>query len=54
MSFKTFFAFLKEDAGVSMVEYSLIAALVAVGAIGALTTIGTELTNTLTTIGGSI
>lgn len=46
--------FRADDSGVSLVEYCLIAALVAVGAITALGTIGTNLTDTLDTISNDI
>ncbi len=46
--------FFSDDSGVSLVEYSLIAALVAVVAIAALTQIGTSLENTLNTISGEL
>ena len=37
--------FLQEEDGVTAIEYGLIAALIAVAIIGALTTTGTELAN---------
>lgn len=40
--------------GVTAMEYGLIAALIAVVIIGAITSIGTKLTATFTTIAGSI
>jgi pilus assembly protein Flp/PilA len=36
---------LRDDSGATMIEYGLIAALVAVAAIAALTALGTDLTN---------
>jgi pilus assembly protein Flp/PilA len=38
--------FLKDESGATAIEYGLIAALVAVVIIGALTTLGTNLTTT--------
>lgn len=46
--------FFREDAGVTAIEYGLIAALIAVVIIGAVTTIGTNLNTTFTTIAGKI
>ena len=42
--------FLKEEEGVTMLEYGLIAALVGVAAIVALTTLGTKLSSTFTNV----
>ena len=42
--------FLKEDAGVTMLEYALIAALVGVAAIIALTTLGTMLSSAFSNV----
>jgi pilus assembly protein Flp/PilA len=41
---------LKDEAGVTAIEYALIAALIAVAAIGAFTLVGTSLSNTFTLI----
>ena len=46
--------FFADESGVSLVEYCLIAALVAVGAITALTTIGGDLEQTLTDVSTAI
>jgi pilus assembly protein Flp/PilA len=43
---KKLFGFLKEEDGVTAIEYGLIAALIAVVIIGALVTVGGKLTNT--------
>ena len=43
--------FIAEEDGVTMIEYGLIAALIAVVSIVAITTIGTELNTTFETIG---
>ncbi|NCU85513.1 MAG: Flp family type IVb pilin [Betaproteobacteria bacterium] len=45
---------LSKQAGVTMIEYALIAALVGVAAIVALTTLGTDIKNKFTTIGASV
>jgi len=48
---KTFAAsFLKNDSGATAIEYGLIAALIAVAAIVALTATGTNLNKTFTTV----
>lgn len=46
--------FLRNESGATAIEYGLIAALIAVVIIGALTTIGTNLNNVLTTVAGSL
>lgn len=46
--------FLREDEGVTAIEYGLIAALIAVIIIGAVTTIGTKLSTKFTTIGNAL
>ncbi len=50
---KNFFS-VKSQKGVTMIEYALIAALVAVVAIGALTLVGTNLTAIFTDISNAI
>ena len=46
--------FLKNESGATAIEYGLIAALIAVVAIGAMTTIGQNLTTTFTTVGTNL
>jgi pilus assembly protein Flp/PilA len=41
-----------DEAGASAIEYGLIAALIAVAAIAAMTAVGTSLTTTFNTIAG--
>ena len=48
---KLFVRLLKDELGVTAIEYGLIAGLVAVVIIGAVTTVGTELNAVFTTIG---
>ena len=48
---KLFVRLLKDELGVTAMEYGLIAGLVAVVIIGAVTTVGTELNAVFTTIG---
>ena len=46
--------FLKDEEGVTAIEYGLIAALIAVVIIGALTTIGTNMNAKFTTVGNAL
>jgi pilus assembly protein Flp/PilA len=46
--------FATEDDGVTAIEYGLIAALIAVVIIGAVTTVGTNLTTIFTTIAAAL
>lgn len=46
--------FLREEDGVTAIEYGLIAALIAVVIIGAVTTVGTELSAKFTVIANAI
>jgi pilus assembly protein Flp/PilA len=45
---------LKDEAGATAIEYGLIAALIAVAAIAAMTAVGTSLTTTFNTIAGKL
>ncbi len=45
---------IKRDEGVTAIEYGLIAALIAVVIIAAITIVGTELNTTFTTISGAL
>ena len=49
-----FLKLIRNEDGATAIEYGLIAALIAVGAIGAMTTIGTNLNTTFTTVGTSL
>jgi pilus assembly protein Flp/PilA len=51
---KKMFGFLKEEDGVTAIEYGLIAALIAVAIIAAVTTIGTKLTGTFNSVSGKL
>jgi pilus assembly protein Flp/PilA len=51
---KRFSKFFRDEDGATAIEYGLIAALIAVVIIGAVTTVGTKLTTTFDTIGASI
>ena len=46
--------FIKNESGATAIEYGLIAALIAVVIIGAVTAVGTQLSTTFTTISGSL
>ena len=47
-------SFIEQDEGVTAIEYGLIAALIAVVIIAAITVVGTELNATFTTISGAL
>lgn len=46
--------FIQQEDGVSAIEYGLIAALIAVVIIGAVTTVGTNLSAVFETVAGSV
>ena len=46
--------FLRDESGATAIEYGLIAALIAVVIIGAVTAVGTGLKGTFNTISGSV
>ncbi|MBL6853861.1 MAG: Flp family type IVb pilin [Alphaproteobacteria bacterium] len=46
--------FIRDENGATAIEYGLIAALIAVVIIGAVTTVGTSLSATFTKVGGSV
>jgi pilus assembly protein Flp/PilA len=46
--------FLRDERGATAIEYGLIAALIAVVIIGAVSIVGTSLSTTFTTVSGSI
>jgi pilus assembly protein Flp/PilA len=45
---------LKDESGVTAIEYSLIAALIAVAAIGSFNLIGTHISTTFSTVTGKL
>jgi len=49
-----FARFMQDESGATAIEYGLIAALIAVVIIGAITTVGTKLSTTFTTVSGKI
>ena len=46
--------FLKDEDGATLIEYALLATLIAVAAIVAMQTLGKDISNQFTAIGGSI
>jgi len=46
--------FLKNNKGATAIEYGLIAALIAVAAIGAMSSLGTKLNNTFNSVAGNL
>ncbi|WP_082553848.1 Flp family type IVb pilin [Altererythrobacter sp. Root672] len=51
---KFFNNLLRDEQGATAIEYGLIAALIAVAAMTAMGTIGSELTNTFTSVGDTL
>ncbi|MDQ0474085.1 Flp family type IVb pilin [Labrys wisconsinensis] len=49
-----FSRFVKDESGATAIEYGLIAALIAVVAIGAMTTVGTNLTNKFSNVAANL
>jgi pilus assembly protein Flp/PilA len=49
-----FLKLIKNNKGATAIEYGLIAALIAVAAIAAMTSVGTKLTKTFNTVGTSL
>ena len=47
---RNFFKLVRDDKGATAIEYGLIAALIAVAAIGAMTSIGTKLSTTFNNV----
>lgn len=45
---------LRNNAGATAIEYGLIAALIAVAAIGAMSTLGSKLSSTFNSVGSSL
>ncbi|HYC24643.1 MAG TPA: Flp family type IVb pilin [Roseiarcus sp.] len=49
-----FVRFAKDNSGATAIEYGLIASLIAVAIIAAVTTVGTKLTNTFSEVAGNL
>ena len=49
-----FSRFIRDNSGATAIEYGLIAGLIAVVVVTAITTVGTKLTNTFTNIGNKL
>jgi pilus assembly protein Flp/PilA len=52
--FAVFSKLLKNESGVTAIEYGLIAALIAVAAVVVMGTVGTNLTSTFSTVAGNL
>ena len=53
-TYRTLKSFARDDEGVTAIEYGLIAALIAVAIITAVTTVGTNLTGTFNKVAGKL
>ncbi len=51
---RTFLKLARNERGATAIEYGLIAALIAVAAIGAMTAVGSKLSVTFTNVSGSL
>ena len=51
---KKFYAMLKDESGATAIEYGLIAALIAVAIIAAISLLGGELSNTFNKVAGNL
>ncbi len=51
---RNFFKLVRDDKGATAIEYGLIAALIAVAAIGAMTSIGTKLSTTFNNVSAKL
>jgi pilus assembly protein Flp/PilA len=51
---KTIISFFKDENGATAIEYGLIAALISVAAIGAMTAVGGKLNTTFTSVSSSL
>jgi pilus assembly protein Flp/PilA len=54
ISMQMFARFVRDESGATAIEYGLIAALIAVVIIGAVTAVGTKLSTTFTTISSNL
>ncbi len=46
--------FMREESGQDLIEYALIAALIALAAIGAMSTLGSDISNEFNSVGSSL
>ena len=51
---KSFKKFVANESGATAIEYALIASLIAIAIIAALTTLGTKLSNTFSEVAGNL
>jgi pilus assembly protein Flp/PilA len=49
-----FIAFMKDESGATAIEYGLLAALISIAAIAAMTTVGTNLSTTFSTVASAL
>jgi pilus assembly protein Flp/PilA len=49
-----FVAFMKDESGATAIEYGLLAALISIAAIAAMTTVGTNLSTTFSTVASAL
>jgi pilus assembly protein Flp/PilA len=54
ISMQVFSRFVRDESGATAIEYGLIAALIAVVIIGAVTAVGTKLSSTFTTVSSNL
>jgi pilus assembly protein Flp/PilA len=54
ISMQMFARFVRDESGATAIEYGLIAALIAVVIIGAVTAVGTKLSTTFTTVSSNL
>jgi pilus assembly protein Flp/PilA len=51
---QVFASFMREESGQDLIEYALIAALIALSAIGAMQTLGSDIANEFNSVGSSL
>jgi pilus assembly protein Flp/PilA len=51
---KLFVQFMREESGQDLIEYALIAALIALAAVGAMQTVGSKIANTFNSVGSDL
>jgi pilus assembly protein Flp/PilA len=54
LSMKALNMFLNDESGQDLIEYALVAALVGLGAVAAMKTLGTSITNAFTSVGTTL
>lgn len=51
---KLFARLMREESGQDLIEYALIAALIALAAVGAMQTVGSKISNTFNSVGSDL